>query len=142
MDQRSIVLYLNRKGLTAQIIHDNLVATLGEEATAYSTVTDYLRAVRNIPRDAILFSATTSPHIDESDQAIVRALEELLVSSVRQLSRATPIPKTTVYRRLSERIGCTARHLRWSPPIPSDDQKVIQVQCSRSLLTRLRAQET
>jgi hypothetical protein len=40
MDQRSIVIYLNRKGLTTQVIHADLVATLGEEATAYSTVTN------------------------------------------------------------------------------------------------------
>jgi hypothetical protein len=32
MDERSIVLYLNRKGLTPQGIHYDLVATLGEEA--------------------------------------------------------------------------------------------------------------
>jgi hypothetical protein len=42
MDERSIDLYLNRKGLTAQVIHDDLVATLGEEVIAYSTVTNYL----------------------------------------------------------------------------------------------------
>jgi hypothetical protein len=32
MDQRSNVLYLNRKSLTAEVTHDDLVATLGEEA--------------------------------------------------------------------------------------------------------------
>jgi hypothetical protein len=32
MDQESIVLYLPRKGWTARVIHDDLVATLGEEA--------------------------------------------------------------------------------------------------------------
>jgi hypothetical protein len=61
VDERSIVLYLNRKGLTAEVVHDDLAATLGEEATAYSRVTNCLRA---------------SP-MDESDENILRALEEL-----------------------------------------------------------------
>jgi hypothetical protein len=39
MGQKSIVFYLNRKDWMARVIHDDLVATLGEEAIAYSTVT-------------------------------------------------------------------------------------------------------
>jgi hypothetical protein len=44
MDQCQICLYINRKGLSAQTIHDELVHVLGSDATAYSTVTFYLRA--------------------------------------------------------------------------------------------------
>jgi hypothetical protein len=44
MDQRTIGFYLNRKGLSAQTIHDELMQVLGFDATAYSTVTFCLRA--------------------------------------------------------------------------------------------------
>jgi hypothetical protein len=44
MDQRSICLYLNRKGLSAHAIHDELVQVIGSDVVAYSTVTFYLRA--------------------------------------------------------------------------------------------------
>jgi hypothetical protein len=46
MEQRSIVLYLARKGLSPLAIHDDLVTTLGTDADAvsYSLVTCYLRA--------------------------------------------------------------------------------------------------
>jgi hypothetical protein len=142
MDQSSSVLDLNRKGLTAQDLHGDLVATQCEVAIAYSTVTNYLRATRIIPRDVITFSAAPSLHIDESDEAILRALEELQFSSVRQLSRATHLPKTMVYRRLSEKLGCTARHLRFVRHILCDDQKAKRVKCSRSVLMIVLAQET
>jgi hypothetical protein len=112
MDKRSIVLDLNRKGLMAHVIHQDLVATLAEEAIAYSTVTNYLRAARIIPRDAISFSAATSPHIHKSDEDILRALKEFPFSSVRKLSCATHLPQSMVYRRLSEKLGFIARHLR------------------------------
>jgi hypothetical protein len=43
MDQRIICLYLNRKGLSAKAIHDELVQIQNFDAIAYSTVTSYLR---------------------------------------------------------------------------------------------------
>jgi hypothetical protein len=98
MNQGSIVLYLDRKGFTAQVIGDDLVVIFGEEAMAYSTVTNYRRAVRIIPSDATPFYSATSSHIDESDEIVLRALEELPFSSVRQLSHATQLSKTTVCR--------------------------------------------
>jgi hypothetical protein len=113
MDQKSIVLYLNRKSGMTQVIHDDLVATLGEAAIAYSTVTKYLREAQTGRDDAMSSSDEISHHIDDSDEAILKALEELPFSSVRQLSRATHIPAITVYRRFSEKLGFTARHLRW-----------------------------
>jgi hypothetical protein len=111
MDQRSIVLYLNRKGWMARVIHDDLVATLGEKGIAYSNMTKSFREAQTGPDDATALPEEISPDIDESDEAILGALEELPFSSVRQLSRAIHLPKTTVYRRLSEKLACTARHL-------------------------------
>jgi hypothetical protein len=46
MDQSSIVLYLHLKALSAHAIHDDLVATLGPKAVAYSRVTRYLREAK------------------------------------------------------------------------------------------------
>ena len=46
MDQRSIVLFLDRKRLKATDIHNELVAVLGNDAVSYSTVTRYLREGR------------------------------------------------------------------------------------------------
>jgi hypothetical protein len=102
MDQKSIGLYLNRKGWTARVIHDDLVATFGMEAIAYSTMTKYLREAQTGPDEVIRLSEEISPHIEDSDEAILSALEQLTFSSVRQLSRATHLPATRVYRTLRE----------------------------------------
>jgi hypothetical protein len=66
MDHKSNVFCLNRKGRTTRVIHDDLVATLGEEAVAYSTVTIYFREAQISPGDPTAFSNATKPHIDES----------------------------------------------------------------------------
>jgi hypothetical protein len=46
-----------------------------------------------------------------------------------------------VYKRISEKLGFAARHLRWGPRRRSDDQKARRVQYSRSILAILRTQQ-
>jgi hypothetical protein len=122
MNQRSIALYLNRKGWTARVIQDDLVATLGGEAIAYGTLTKYLREAQTGPDDATQLPEGISPHIDDSPEVTLSALEEFSFSSVQYLFYAI--------------------HLRCVPQILSDDQKAIPMKCSRSLRTILLAQET
>jgi hypothetical protein len=72
MDQKSIVLDLNRKGWMARVTHDDLVVPLGEEAVAYRTVTKYFGEAPTSPDDATALPEEISPHIDDSDEAILR----------------------------------------------------------------------
>jgi hypothetical protein len=73
MEQRSIVLYLTRKGLSPLAIHDDLVTTLGANADAmsYSSVIRYRRAA------VFAFSNPHTPlpepeaQFDDSDHAIM-----------------------------------------------------------------------
>jgi hypothetical protein len=60
IEQRSIVLYFARKGLSPLAIGDNLVTTLGADADAvsYSSVTRYLR-------DAVFASSNQSTPLSE-----------------------------------------------------------------------------
>jgi DNA-binding IclR family transcriptional regulator len=43
---------------------------------------------------------------------ILAALEDNPFASVRQLSRLTHLPSTTVYRRLTQSLGFAARHVQ------------------------------
>jgi hypothetical protein len=47
----------------ARVIHDDLVATLGEEAITYSSVAKYLREAQTGPDDAVAFPEAISPHL-------------------------------------------------------------------------------
>jgi hypothetical protein len=119
MDHKSIALYFNRKGWMARVIHDDLVVTLGEEAIAYSTVTKYLREAQTGPDDATALLEEISPHIDDWDEAILRALEEFSFSSVQHLSVQYIYPKPWY-------IGDSQRS--------SDSWRVISAACHRSCL--------
>jgi hypothetical protein len=92
MDQRSIVRYLARKGLTATEIYNDLVVTLGPNAKRCSSVTRFLRQAKfPLPNPPTTFSEE-NPALDDSKEAILLALTEQPFASVRQLSRLTHLP--------------------------------------------------
>jgi hypothetical protein len=89
-------LHFNRKSWTTRAIYNDRAATLGEEAIAYRTMMKYLREAQVSPGNTTPVADVSSPLIDDSDEVILRSLEELPFSPVRQLLRATHLPKTTV----------------------------------------------
>jgi hypothetical protein len=132
MDQQSIVLYLSRKGLSAVAMHDDLVATLGTEAVSCPSMTRYLREAiftSSNPRDPL---PPPEHRLDDSDQAILLALVDRPVASIRELSRLAYLPRTTVDRRLTESLGFRVRHLPWVPFL-SCYQKLDQMRLSQQL---------
>jgi hypothetical protein len=84
--------------------------------------------------------ADVQRNLDDSDQAILAALEHSPFGSVRQLSRLTQIPSMTVYRRLTQSLRFVACHLRWMSHALSDAQKGERVNLSRRLLRMLEVQ--
>jgi hypothetical protein len=136
-----MVLDLHLKGLWIHAIHDDLVATLSSKAVAYSTVTRYLREARLSTAEVTLDPEPSSPHLDDFDRAILAALEQKPLSSVRDLARTTHIPRATVYRRLTKSLWFVRRFLRWVPHLRSDAQKVRRVDLFVSLLRMLEVQE-
>jgi hypothetical protein len=108
MEQRSICLFLQRKGLSAQVIHNELANVLGADAIADSTVTLYLRQrfLPTIPIDPLDDSFTTM-----IDQTVLEALENQPFSYLRELAKLTCIPTTTVYRHLTQSFGFVVKHL-------------------------------
>jgi hypothetical protein len=105
MTQCLIIAYLSLKGMSARDIHDDIVATLGPDVVPYSSVTRYLHEARFPPSKPEPHPADVQKDIDHSNQAILAALEDSLFASVRQLPRLTPLPSTTVYRRLTQSLG-------------------------------------
>jgi hypothetical protein len=115
MDQRSIVLYLARKGLTAMEIYNDLVVTLEPDAKGSRSVTPFLHQAKfPWPNPPTAFSEE-NPSLDDSNEAILLALTEQPFASARQLSRLTHLPRSAVDRRLTQSLGCHVRHLRCVP---------------------------
>jgi hypothetical protein len=108
MDQRTICLYLNRKGFSAKAIHDELVQVIGFDAIAYSTVTSYMRASHWRTQNEEQHS--DSPP-DVIDNAILHALIQTLFASMQELAKSTYISRATVRRRLTGSLRFVIKHL-------------------------------
>jgi hypothetical protein len=89
-----------------------LVNLASPDAVSYSSVTRYLCEARFPPSKPEPHPADVQRDLNDSDQAILSALEDSLFASVRHLSRLTHLPSTIVYRRLTQSLGFVARHLR------------------------------
>jgi hypothetical protein len=142
MDQRSIALDLAMKGFSAMDIHRDLTEILGSNAVSYSTVTRFIRMMSCTDVTDVDEIHGGPKSINETDEAILKALSDESFSSVRELARHTCLSKTTIHRHLTLSLGFTVRHLRWMPHHLSNDQKSKRVELSKQLLSILEKQQT
>jgi hypothetical protein len=105
-------------------------------------VTRYARSAQFSGRkEATSFEAPDLEH-SPVDEAILTDLAKFSSSSVRELSRRTCLPRSTVHwhRPLTQSVRFTVRHLRWVPHFFEAEQKQIRVQMSIELLQVLSVQ--
>jgi hypothetical protein len=110
MDQCIICLYLNRKGLSAQAIHDELMQVIRFDVIAYSTIISYLGASRWMAQNEEQHS---DPLPDVINKAILQALNQTRFASVQELGKFMCISGATVRRRLTGSLGFVFKHLHW-----------------------------
>jgi hypothetical protein len=74
------------------------------------------------------------------DSAILTALADYPFSSVREFSRLTCLPRSTVCRHLTDSLHFRIQHLRWIPRLLNPEQKRIRVHMAGELLRVLSVQ--
>jgi hypothetical protein len=114
MDPKTIVFYLCMKGMGLDAIHEDLVHTLGKSAVAYSAVGKCIPNARFSPKTEAVPPEPTEGEHNPVDEAILAALGEYPVSSGRELSRATCLPRPTVHSHLMQLLHFTLHHLWWT----------------------------
>jgi hypothetical protein len=136
MDQRYIYLFLAIKGLSAQVVDSKLVAVLGLDVIACSTVTKYLgqQQFPSVPCNLSEEHPNTAIH-----NAILDVLEKQSCFSIRELAKLTRIPTATVHRHLTGSLGFAMKQLRWVPHGLMDTQKAQRLTLSNKLLRKLRS---
>jgi hypothetical protein len=73
--------------MSAHEIHDDIVTTIGPNAVSYNSVTRYLYEARFPPSKPKPHLANVQRDLNDLDQVILAALEDIQFVSVRQLSR-------------------------------------------------------
>jgi hypothetical protein len=75
-DQRMIFADLALNGRSAHAIHEDVIATLGCDAVAYTSVTFNLRGVRSLPPSQNTHPVNVPRASDDPDRALSSALDE------------------------------------------------------------------
>jgi hypothetical protein len=138
MDQRSIYLFLAFKRLSARAVDNKLIAVLGADAIADSIVT---KCIRQRYFTSILVDSHQERAMIIIDQAILDAIEQYAISSIRQLAHFTWIPATTIHRNFTQSLDFVMGHLRWVPHTLTPTQRLEWATLSIELLHHLRSIE-
>jgi hypothetical protein len=137
------VLYLHMREMSLYAIHEDLMRVLGENAVTYSMVTKYLPSEKFPPKNDGPPSEPISVEPSPVDQVILTALADEPFSSVRELSRLTCLPRSTVHRHLTDSLHFRIQHLRWIPHLLNPEQQRIRstwpASCCASSRCRARA---
>jgi hypothetical protein len=131
-DAKVSVIYWHEKHYSATKMYMKLLACAGEAWPAYSTITNWIRALtRGEDIHGHASGAGRLPD-DRVDTLVINALEESPFHSVRSLASTIKIPPTTEWRHLHAR-GFIVRNLHIVPHMLSLAQKAVRVESAIEL---------
>jgi hypothetical protein len=120
-------------------IHNKLTLVFGEDAYTLDSVKRWiheLKTGRTIMTDD---RRPGRPSIDHIDVLILKQLSETPFESVRSLSEELKIPKTTVWRRLTESLQFKSCHFKRVPYMLTEELRQRRVDEACTLLDPLEA---
>jgi hypothetical protein len=112
IEQRMIIKFLRFKRMKLHDIHHELTLVFDEEAYTFASVKRWIHELK-IGRTIMTDDPRPGrPSIDHMDVLILKQLSETPFVSVRSLSEGLKIPKTMVWRRLTEWLQFKSRQFK------------------------------
>ena len=141
IDYRSIVIFLHKKGIHPIEIKYQIDSVFGRNSYSYSAIT---HTIRNLS-----FFTNFNDHEKNEEKNIneerIKLIEETLIDfpflSLKQIAMKTNIPKTTVFRILTQDLHYASKHLKWIPYELKSSQKVMRINLSNQLLKILQEEK-
>jgi hypothetical protein len=134
LDQKSIVLYLVRKGIDTTAIHQqNRFATFGIGAEPCPAMIRILRGTLFMFEQLLAQEPALEPQPSVLDLVVTQAVNNDPFVSVLQLAPRTCVPNSAALRHLVNTIRFTMMHLRWVPHALSQNQKQARLEMSKNL---------
>jgi len=141
-EKRSVIKYLFLKGISDKAIHDDMLATLSDNAPAYSVLKSWLaefKRRRNNVEDEHRAGRPKDAGSIENVQVVNDTLKEDIHLTIRHIAETTDIRAITVYPIVSDYMGMKKVSTRWVPRILTDEQKQNRVDVCTDRLCRLQA---
>jgi len=129
--------------MSGKAIHDDMLATLGDNAPVYSVVKIWLaefKRGRNSVEDEHCLGRHKNAASTENVQIVNDMLKKDRRLTIWHIVETTDIHATTVYRIVSDDLGMKKVSACWVPRMLTDEQKQNRVDVCTDLLCRLQAQ--
>jgi len=130
--------------MPGKAIHDDMLATLGDNTPAYSVVKSLLakfKRGRNSVEDKHRSGHAKDTASTENVQIVNDLLKEDRRLTIRHIAETTDIHATTVHQMIvSDNLGTKKVSARWVPRMLTDEQKQNRVDVCTDLLCCLQAQ--
>ncbi|UYV85088.1 hypothetical protein LAZ67_X004533 [Cordylochernes scorpioides] len=126
---RAVIKFLCKKGMSPKEIYEDMVDTLREDVSSYSTVNKWIVAFKlgristeEEHRPGRPVESVTQENIDKIH--ILVMLDSKM--TIRQIEETLGIPKTTVDWIMREHLGLRKLSARWVPKLLTPDQKAVR----------------
>lgn len=118
-----------------------MLTVLKEECVEYSSITRFIREFQIFNIIMPCKKEEVVNILDEIDFLIKDVVDEEPFLSVLQIAKRTGIPISTVFDRMTSKLGYVYKHSKWIPYLLSDEQKQNRAIISIDLLKVIQKQE-
>lgn len=137
-DERAVILYLAKKGLSPKEVKEDMDSVLGETSPSYSTIKYWHRQFKCGRTSTTSEPSTGRPQELDMEQVAARVVELVRDDprvSQQRMAATLHISKATIQRTLAEHLQMRKLCTRWMPKILTVPQLHDRVQCSRENLS-------
>jgi hypothetical protein len=141
VQQSVIIRFLRFQGIKLRDIHHELTLVFGEEAYTLASIKRWIHELTTGRTIMTVDPRPGRPSINHIDVLILKQLNETPFAPVKLLNEDLKIPKTTVWRRLTESLQFKNRHFKWVPYMLTEELRQKRFDGARTLLDGLEAKQ-
>ena len=134
---RAVIRYLGLKGLPPKEVHEDMIATLGEEAPSYTTVKKWAAEFKR-GRESLEDDPRSGRPVTVSTQDVIDKVLDIILADRRTTQRTIAfelqISQERVHNIIHQDLGMTKVSARWVPRLLTPDHKRARLVTSRDNL--------
>jgi len=136
-ENRAVIRYLHKKGMTPKEIHDDMLSTLGTSAPSYATVKKWVAEFKRGRETLDDDPRSGRPRTSTTDEMVEKVHDMVMADrriTTRTIAEAMQVSHERIQHILTEILGMNKVSSRWVPKLLTNEQKHQRVKLSKQNL--------